>query len=268
MIDPKVQAELRARYNPDGSDLRKMQLRMLDMLKYIDKICRENNIKYWLSSGTCLGAVRHGGFIPWDDDADIELEKEDFKKLCKILKKKNRYFLQDYSTDSEYLHPFAKLRDSKSRLHEHHVYDKRYKFHGIFIDIFCIEPSSSLFLYKISLLLQSKLFSIQHIKNKFIRTQTTKFLIISFRAIIFPLISFFSRFNNKGQYRHIPGSGFIYPRQKQDFTEIKYVTFEDTELPIPYHAEEYLTKIYGDFLTLPLLDSIKPHALNIEFKDN
>ena len=61
MIDPELQAELRQRFNPDGSELRKMQLRMLEMLKYIDRICRENDIKYWLSSGTCLDAVRHGG---------------------------------------------------------------------------------------------------------------------------------------------------------------------------------------------------------------
>lgn len=97
MIDPKLQSELRAKYNPDGSNLRKMQLRMLEMLKYIDSICRENDIKYWLSSGTCLGAVRHGGFIPWDDDADIEMLASDYRKLEKILRSSSRDFvLQDY----------------------------------------------------------------------------------------------------------------------------------------------------------------------------
>ncbi|MDE6696570.1 MAG: LicD family protein, partial [Muribaculaceae bacterium] len=118
MIDNKIQAELRQRFNPDGSDLRKVQLRMLEMLKYVDKICRENNIKYWLSSGTCLGAVRHGGFIPWDDDVDIELEKTDFKRLIKILSKDNKYFLQTHSTDIEYLSPYAKLREKDSFLKE------------------------------------------------------------------------------------------------------------------------------------------------------
>ncbi|MDE6121888.1 MAG: LicD family protein, partial [Duncaniella dubosii] len=67
MIDPLIQQELRSRFNPDGSPLRSHQLLMLDMLKKIDRICAENNIKYWLSSGTCIGALRHGGFIPWDD---------------------------------------------------------------------------------------------------------------------------------------------------------------------------------------------------------
>ena len=68
MITDTLQNELRERYNPDGSILRKQQLRMLEMLQYIDFVCKKHNIRYWLCSGTLLGAVRHGGFIPWDDD--------------------------------------------------------------------------------------------------------------------------------------------------------------------------------------------------------
>ena len=65
MIDIKIQQKLREKYNPDESGLRKHQMRMLEILKYIDKVCKDNSIQYWLSSGTCLGAVRHGGFIPF-----------------------------------------------------------------------------------------------------------------------------------------------------------------------------------------------------------
>ena len=74
MIDAKVQSQLRERFNPDGSMLRRQQLRMLEILLHIDRVCAEHNIKYWLSSGTLLGAMRHGGFIPWDDDLDIEMK--------------------------------------------------------------------------------------------------------------------------------------------------------------------------------------------------
>ncbi|WP_431605313.1 LicD family protein, partial [Duncaniella dubosii] len=86
MIDPLLQQELRSRFNPDGSPLRRHQLLMLDMLKKINRICVENNIKYWLSSGTCIGALRHGGFIPWDDDVDLEMLEEDFKKLRRVMR--------------------------------------------------------------------------------------------------------------------------------------------------------------------------------------
>ena len=67
VISPELQFSLRQRFNPDGSPLRKHQILMLGMLKKIDAVCRENNIRYWLSSGTCIGALRHGGFIPWDE---------------------------------------------------------------------------------------------------------------------------------------------------------------------------------------------------------
>ena len=68
-----MERSLREQYNPDGSILRLQQLRMLDILKIIADICDRYEILYWLSSGTLLGAIRHGGFIPWDDDLDIEL---------------------------------------------------------------------------------------------------------------------------------------------------------------------------------------------------
>ncbi|MCS2388708.1 LicD family protein [Bacteroides thetaiotaomicron] len=77
--------ELRAKYNPEGSDLRRAQLRMLDMLLYLDKVCKENEITYWLAAGTCLGAVRHGGFIPWDDDIDIFMMENEYKKLIDLI---------------------------------------------------------------------------------------------------------------------------------------------------------------------------------------
>ena len=70
MILPELQEQLRTEYNPDGSILRRQQMKMLDILLRVDKFCKEHDIKYWLSSGTLLGAVRHGGFIPWDDDDD------------------------------------------------------------------------------------------------------------------------------------------------------------------------------------------------------
>ena len=77
--------ELRAKYNPKDSQLWRMQQRMLEVLEVLDDICRRNGISYWLSGGSMLGAVRHQGFIPWDDDLDIEMLRPDFERLMKIL---------------------------------------------------------------------------------------------------------------------------------------------------------------------------------------
>ena len=71
MIEKSLKSELRKRFNPAGSILRRQQMRMLELLGAVDKVCKKHNIPYWLSSGTLIGAARHQGFIPWDDDLEI-----------------------------------------------------------------------------------------------------------------------------------------------------------------------------------------------------
>ena len=109
---------------------------MLDILKYFDMICRMNNIKYSLDGGSLIGAIRHNGFIPWDDDIDVILTKENYDKLKEILdKEEGRYqTLKDGEGGERF--SFMKFVDTKTRLIEleHSDFGKKY---GIFIDIFC-----------------------------------------------------------------------------------------------------------------------------------
>ncbi|OFL81855.1 MULTISPECIES: LicD family protein [Fusobacterium] len=116
------------------TDLRKAQLVMKDILDFAVKICEENNIKYWLDCGTLLGAVRHGGFIPWDDDIDIVMSREDFEKFAKIFPKYENedYGYIDEHTDKVYHYYFSKV------LSKHHFNrDKSISYNkGIYIDIF------------------------------------------------------------------------------------------------------------------------------------
>src|SRR5690554_6780661 len=90
--------------NGDGTLLRKAQLRVLDMFIEVDGICRKHGIEYWLMGGTLLGAARHGGFIPWDDDMDICILHKDLKKLRKALiaELSAQYAVQDRTTDKNY----------------------------------------------------------------------------------------------------------------------------------------------------------------------
>lgn len=255
MIDPNLQAELRAKYNPDGSDLRKMQLRMLDMLKYIDKICRENDIKYWLSSGTCLGAVRHGGFIPWDDDVDIEMELDEYIKLSSLLKKtpSSQYVFQDYSTDNEYVFPYGKLRDLNTKIKENYYADNWNKYNGAFIDIFIMQPSHSIKIHKLascawwhSVIISAK------IKNKFIRKSLHSISRKFCNRILFPFFKLIENWDNNNQiFRHTYGVSFHKPRYKSDFNETINLCFEDINLPVPSNYHHYLTSIFGDYMQLP-----------------
>ena len=87
------------------SDLENMHKIQLNMLIEFDKICRRNNIKYILDAGTLLGAVRHKGFIPWDDDIDVRFKREEYEKFYEACKKdldNEHFFLQEYRTDPNY----------------------------------------------------------------------------------------------------------------------------------------------------------------------
>ena len=132
-----MDSELRKRFNPDGSLLRRQQLRMLELLEVIDVICRKHQIPYWLSSGTLIGAARHKGFIPWDDDLDIEMLRSDYLRLLKVLPQElpDNLALQTNETDPNYIFIYGKLRDKDSHLEETNSYDRIFYYTGIYIDI-------------------------------------------------------------------------------------------------------------------------------------
>src|SRR5215217_8007431 len=165
-------------YNPQGSDMRRAQMRMLEMLDVFDSICRKHDIKYWLDWGTLLGAKRHGGFIPWDDDLDLSILRSDYKKLLSVLKEElpENLKLQTRETDKTYLRYHPKIRDTKSVYH-----DKNgviYEYRGIFFDIFLIEPVPSMrFKYVIDRFLMSGYrFKRQRLRFKKNRTLSHKIM--------------------------------------------------------------------------------------------
>lgn len=80
-----IQESLKEKYNPEGSELRRYQLHLLDTLVEFDTFCKKNDIQYYLAYGTLLGAIRHEGFIPWDDDADLWMDRENYEKLEKLM---------------------------------------------------------------------------------------------------------------------------------------------------------------------------------------
>lgn len=268
LIGKDMQEELRKRFNPDGSSLRRHQLLMLDMLKKIDRLCKENDIHYWLSSGTCIGALRHGGFIPWDDDVDIEMLESDFLKLRKIMLKnpdKNLAW-QDSSTDVDYVQPFAKIRDTHTIIHEIPDVDKVYKYRGVYIDVFVLRPSSSLRLYNLCSKIQNQfLHRPQNIVNDRLRRTVIAISQSLITKGLFAILSSISSIANKGHYRHRLGTSYGKMRYIDDIRTSRPVKFEDTILPVPVNAEHYLETIYGDFRELPPIDEIKPHISDIEF---
>lgn len=122
-------------------DLRRLQLIELDILLELDRICRENDIQYYISAGTLLGAVRHKGFIPWDDDLDVYMYRGEYEKFCEVCKTKmntEKYFLQNAETDQAYRWGYAKIR-RKGTEYVRRGQETIKCMTGVSIDIFVID---------------------------------------------------------------------------------------------------------------------------------
>lgn len=120
-----------------GEELRRLQLVLLDLLKEVDRVCRANDIAYAIGFGTLLGAVRHGGFIPWDDDVDVAMTRENYDKFVRVANQLNPQiaFFQDNSTEKEYPWGYGKVRHVGTTYIRYGQEHLRHKT-GMMIDIF------------------------------------------------------------------------------------------------------------------------------------
>lgn len=260
-----------SKYNGEGTTLRKAQLRMLDILIEVDKICRKHNIPYWVDCGTLLGAVRHGGFIPWDDDLDISMAMEDYKKFKKIAVKElpKQYVYQDSVNDRNYYNAFAKIRDTKSYVYDPICGDK-IKYQGLYLDIFPHEKMPSR---------KAKDFA-DYIYGNVLRwahnfyPEKSKSII---GKILFPFACVFRAFCRlffqfgTGKLLlpaiGVPSSSGIV-KYKKDIFPCGTINFEGYEFSCPHNPDSYLRCLYGDYMQLPPEEKRHPeHAEHIEFYD-
>lgn len=259
----------------EKEDLRKVQLAMLDILKDVDAICKKYGINYWLTSGTLLGAVRHNGFIPWDDDLDIAMLRKDYDCFIAIAQKEfgTRYFLQNWKTEKNYGLPFSKIRKNGTEYIEAGSRDT-YTNHGLYIDVFCFEnyPESAE-QQKIIKYAMNITYRLILVKSGYKPWVKGNHIDLKKWAAYFPL-RFWSVFKNiddlKKQYTEavsiandkmtdrvfnsdVPNS-FKLPMERKLFENTKMHLFEDREFPIPAGFDSVLTTLYGDYMTPPPVD--------------
>lgn len=247
-------------WNPEGSPLRNVQLEMLEMMKYLDDICRSHDIQYMLNGGSALGAVRHKGFIPWDDDMDIALLEPDYKRLVKVLISldSDKYVLHCQQTDFNYVNAFPKFRKREGNFMGSFPNRGRlYKWRGPGIDIFCFQHSSYYAAYLASAIRGRLVNWTWRIRQANIRRLTTK-LMFALYACVKPFIIVLNIFSRKGELHNAMGMGwpqhYIWEQHLKPFV---LTDFEDTQFPVPNNYDAFLTGLYGDWRTPPTAEEIK-----------
>lgn len=121
-------------------DIEKLHVTLIEILDYVVSLCEKHNIQYCLIYGSALGAYRHKGFIPWDDDMDIAMPRDDYEKFISIMKCQTdaQFSIQSEETEDSYFLTFAKVR-KRGTIFVESIAEKKYKNNGIYIDIFPLD---------------------------------------------------------------------------------------------------------------------------------
>lgn len=260
----------------------------LDLLKTFDAICKKNNLKYFLAFGSLIGAVRHNGFIPWDDDFDVAMLREDYEKLLRLDQEfEHPCFLQTPHTDPNFAFSFARLGNDNttfcSKMFSYQGYHA-----GICIDIFPLDrciPEKGEALYNRIKELNLENSTFMRMKNPFLseadqeRVNNWKGMDpLDVNETIHRLATSFN--DSDTDYVSCPVCS-IYPYRKlifrrTSFDKTVYLDFENTVVPVPAGYHEVLTAIYGDYMKYPpvsergtwhkdmIIDPDIPYAIRLE----
>lgn len=253
------------------TQLKKLHEKLLELLSEFDRVCKKYNIRYFLDSGTALGAVRHGGFIPWDDDADVGMLRSEYEKFLKVAPAEllGKFVIQERLNDSLYFKHHAKLRMLGTFFPEANT--EKFKYQGIFIDIFPFDYISNY-----SLCHKIDYFFIRYFRS---RTRLRRFkdsrdsLYRKILGLFLDMIpeSFLEKLYVWSESRHKKGKmltcyEYWVCEKKLKFFDAKWleqscpISFEGKNFSIMTDWDAYLTKMYGKYMVLPAEDKRVYHS--------
>ncbi len=249
-------------------NLRAVQLRELEILKEIRAICDRNGIDYWLDGGTLLGAVRHAGFIPWDDDIDIAMQRTDVPRFIEAAERElpEGLFMQTMKSDPSCRLPIIKVRDTNSFLVEGGDDFNRPYQKGLYVDIFPLMPYPSVsraFCKRVvrgycranGILLQQHTYSWRSVAQLFWFGAKR----LWYRCQWELACLFLSKKEFFSNTLETNGYGIIH--RVEDIFPTATVSFEGEVFKAPADADSYLRNIYGDYKQLPPEDKRHGHAV-------
>ena len=270
-IDPKfLEEEVRCDYFISAEQKRVWAIEM-DMLKKLLDVCKRHDIQMFAYAGTLIGAVRHKGFVPWDDDMDFFLTRENFEKLKKVAKDefKEPYFFQNARTDKQFFIGYSRLRNSDST--GILKWEKSLDYNnGIYIDIFVMDAFIN----------DRKLVANQRRKAKLLgklaehyyapyntRNTLQKIVLFIFKHTFAKIVPYDLLINlYDKQLRKYEGQTDMYAMlthddsfvnyfDKDDISETIYMDFEDIKMPVPKGYDKMLRTQFGDYMSFPPVES-------------
>lgn len=265
----------------DQQTLHRLQLTQLEIMKVVDRVCRENEIPYSLYGGTLLGAVRHKGFIPWDDDLDICMLREDYDRFIEVWQSQDidDYLLENIDTNSSFTQSFTKIRKRNTVFMQ--PFETNVDYHtGIFIDIFPLDrvPEGK---WRRKMQMLSACFYQLYIReypdnSSKLFHLCTKALLAATPKKLYPkcIRFFFRRYAKYNGDKTLSCADFSIVRTMKNLLPFDILDstvllpFEDTELMAFKDWDASLRLSYGDYMQLPPVEQRRPghNPIRVEFE--
>lgn len=256
-------------------EIKQIQNIELEILIEFDRICRKHNILYSIDGGTLLGAIRHGGFIPWDDDADVIMNRKEYEKFLNVIDielDNSRFYFQDLNRTPGYRWGYGKLRRKQTefiRLNQEFMpYEQ-----GVFMDIFVCDNVPNNYLLRALCNVHSFIYrkAFYSMVGKNITHGITKFVYNMLSNI--PEDKLKARYNNYIEFRNkqqtkwvkcltFPACNNKYGYKREWYEDTIDIEFEGVLLKGARNYVEYLTFLYGDYMKLPPVEQRKAHPVS------